>query len=320
MTPVELAQPSPRLQSAPQQHRRIGIKQVDAFTETPLSGNPAGVVVNAAGLTEQQMQLIAREVAAPETAFVFPPSNPTADLRLRWFTPQIEVPLCGHATVAAFHALAEEGLYGMRAPGTYQFTVETRSGNLPVSVEKGSQGTQVLFGLTLPRFERAGHHKLDAMRVLNISLEDFENRMPIVMTDILFVPIRRLHTMFSMKPNFFAMAQFLSNRKLTGICVFTTETVDRRSSVHLRFFAPTIGIPEDPVTGSANGPVGVYLFEQGLVPADADVVTIIGEQGDVVGRKGRVSIQLRVHDDRVTSVSIGGRAITIFGGDMVIPA
>lgn len=304
----------------PASQSRVFIRQVDAFTDRPLSGNPAGVVTQAAGLSDEQMQLIARECAVSETAFVLPATNPNADLRIRWFTPQTEVPLCGHATIAAFHTLAEEGAYGMSAPGSYSFVLETLSGNLPVTVEKGPSHAEVFFGLGLPDFNRAGQFKLDVMRILNISLAEFENRMPIMKTDYLYVPIRRLHTIFSMKPNMYAMAQFLTNRNLTGICVFTTETVERGSSVHSRFFAPTIGINEDPVTGSSNGPLGVYLYQHGDIDRpDNGTITIVGEQGDVIGRKGRVTIRMTVRDKNVTSVKIGGRAVTIFSGDMLLP-
>lgn len=296
----------------------ISIKQVDAFTLDPLTGNPAGVVLNAEGLTDQQMQTIAREMAVPETAFILSPATSAADLRIRWFTPQVEVPLCGHATIAGFHALAEDGLRGMKEPGTYRFNLETKSGILPVSVEKSSNAVEVFFGLPVPEFIRAGQYKLDIMRILNISLEEFENRMPIVVANYLYVPIRRLHTIFALKPNFFAMSQFLSNRNLSGLCVFTTETVDKGSAVHSRFFAPTLGINEDPVTGSANGPLGALLFELGQVQANHDAVTLIGEQGDAIGRKGRVTIRLGVQGSLVTSVQIGGRAVTVFSGELLV--
>jgi len=297
---------------------KITLKQVDAFTLVPLTGNPAGVVMKADGLTPQQMQVIAREMAVPETAFILPASTPSADLRIRWFTPTVEVPLCGHATIASFHALAEDGMYGMKDLGTYSFNLETKSGILPITVDKNREGITVLFGLLVPEFVRAGQFKLDIMRILNISLEEFENRMPIVMEHYLYVPIRRLHTLFSMKPNFFAMSQFLSNRNLIGLCVFTTETVDRGSAVHSRFFAPTVGINEDPVTGSANGPLGVYLFDRGEVEPVGDTVTLTGEQGDAIGRKGRVLIQLKVQGSRVLSVQIGGSAVTVLEGEMLI--
>jgi PhzF family phenazine biosynthesis protein len=297
---------------------KIRVKQVDAFAETPLTGNPAGVVLDASTLTDQQMQTIAREMSVSETAFVLPASMPGADMRIRWFSPQAEVPLCGHATIASFHALAEEGMHGMKAPGTYAFKLETKSGILPVTVEKNATGTDVFFGLSVPEFSRAGQYKLDLMRILNIKQEEFEPRMPIVVAQNIYVPIRRLHTIFAMKPNFFAMSQFLTNRDLSGICVFTTETIDPTSSVHSRYFAPTIGINEDPVTGSANGPLGVYLFEHGNIEQSGETLKFIGEQGDAIGRKGRVAIHITVRGSDVTSVKIGGRAITILDGAMLI--
>ncbi|MEK9138043.1 MAG: PhzF family phenazine biosynthesis protein [Bacteroidota bacterium] len=334
----EVVQPLVQGNPSSVHRKRIRIKQVDAFTDTPLTGNPAGVVIDANGLTDGEMQVIAREMSVPETAFILPSSVKGADLRIRWFSPTTEVPLCGHATIASFHALAEEGLFGMSRDGTYRFTLETRSGLLPVTVEASRTSIDVWLGLNLPSFTRASTQKLDVMRILNISLEDFESRLPIVADKYIYVPIRRLHTVYALQPNIFAVSQFLANRNLFGLCAFTTETVDRASSVHSRFFAPNMGINEDPVTGSANGPLGVYLFEHGLLdelpgvqrtrrtasgiaqvsePHNA-LVTLLAEQGDSIGRKGRVKVQLSVSGKVVTAVSIGGRAVTVFDGEMLI--
>ena len=239
---------------------------------------------------------------------------------------------------AGFHALAEDGLYGMSRDGTYKFNVETLSGTLPVTIEKSGDPIDVWLGLNLPSFTRATIQKLDVVRVLNIGLEEFEPRLPIVADRYLYVPLRRLHTVFALQPNFFAVSQFLSNRNLSGICVFTTETVDRTSSAHSRFFAPNLGINEDPVTGSANGPLGVYLFENGMLEdmgssprsrrspkkaaedptAENRQVTLTTEQGDAIGRKGRVQVRLSLRGDKVVAVSIGGRAVTVFDGEMLI--
>ncbi len=313
-----LDHPSARLKNhgAPKRWQKIGVWQVDTFTDTPLTGNPAGVILDASSLTDQQMEAIAREMAVPATAFILPPSSATAHVRIRVYTPQAEIPFHGHATIASFHALAEEGLLGMEDPGTYSFDVEAKSGILPVRVEKRSEATECYFRLPIPEFIRAGQFKLDAMRILNIALEDFENRMPIVVAGALFVPIRRLHTIFSMKPNFFAMSQFLANKNLTGLCAFTLETVDRTSAVHSRYFSPTAGLNEDPVTGSANGPLGAYLFERGELQAVGGIVTLTGEQGDAIGRKGRVTIKLAVQGSEVVSLEVGGGAVTSVKGEM----
>ena len=298
--------------------RVVRIRQVDAFTDVPLAGNPAGVVLDADGLTEEAMQAIAREMALPETSFILSPTQPGADVRIRWFTPHNEVPLCGHATIASFHAMAEAGLHGMTKGGSYRFSLETRSGILPVNVEKGGDSCEIFFGLPVPEFTRAGQFKLDAMRLAGIPYEEFESRMPIVAAGYLYVPVRRLHTVFALKPNHFGLSQFLANRKFGGLCVFTTETVDRGSAVHSRFFAPHQGIDEDPVTGSANGPLGVYLFERGLLEPSSEVLTIVGEQGDSIGRRGRVTVRMTIAEKEVESLMIGGRAVTVLSGDLRI--
>lgn len=318
------AQPVTKFSAPPaslKQYKRINIKQVDAFTDIPLMGNPAGVVLNAHGLTEQQMQAIAREMAVSETAFVLPAAHPGADLRIRWFSSEMEVPLSGHAIIASFHVMAVEGLYDMSEPGLYEFNLETRSGLLPVSVEKGLSHIEVFFGLPVPEFNRAGQFKLDIMRILNITLEEFDAQLPMVMTNYIFVPVRRLHTIFAIKPNFFALAQLLTNKKLDGLCVFTTETIERKSMFHSRFFTPATGINEDPVTGSANGPLGVYLFAQGMLDGKVlgDTIIITGEQGDVIGRKGRVTIHMTIHGNVVKTLMVGGQAITTLDGEMIIP-
>jgi len=318
MSPVEFVHPLPVPSGTPGGRRTIAIKQVDAFTEVAMTGNPAGVVLDGSDLTDEQMQYVAREMNVSETAFILPPTGSGADIRIRWFTPETEVPLCGHATIAGFHALAEENMCGMVSVGNYAFDVETKSGILPVTVAKDTKSIDVMFGLSVPKFVRAGQHKLDVMRILNISLEEIENRKPIVAAGYLYVPIRRLHTIFAMKPNFFSMAQFLSNRGLSGICVFTSETIERTSAVHSRFFAPVVGINEDPVTGTANGPLGAYLFEYGQLKPTGDTITLMGEQGDVIGRKGRVIIELKVREKEILSVRIGGRAVTVLNGEMVV--
>lgn len=100
------------------------VKHVDAFTSKAFTGNPAAVVLSGDGLSEAQMQSIALEMNLSETAFVLSPSNKHADIRIRWFTPTNEVALCGHATIASFHALAENNLHGMKKRGRIPFILK----------------------------------------------------------------------------------------------------------------------------------------------------------------------------------------------------
>jgi PhzF family phenazine biosynthesis protein len=130
--------------------------------------------------------------------------------------------------------------------------------------------------------------------------------------------MKRLHRVFGLKPDTSALSAFLDARRLTGLCAFTTETIDRRSHVHSRFFAPNVGIPEDPVTGSSNGPLGVYLAKYTDVASGRSDVTLIGEQGDEIGRRGRVTIRVTLKGSEPTGVSIGGRAVTVMNSEMII--
>jgi PhzF family phenazine biosynthesis protein len=299
----------------------ITIKQVDAFTDSPLQGNPAAVVLHGEGLTDAMMQSIAQEMALSETAFLLPPTANGADLRLRWFTPGAEVPLCGHATVATFHAVAEERLHGTAEQARRAFRVETRSGILPVTVVQSAQGppgaqsgpgATVHFGLPVPHFQPAFQHRENILLALNLNARELDPSLPIVVDRYVYVPVLDRRTLFALKPDFSAIDAFQRRNNVGGICVFTTDVVDPGSAVHSRFFCPADGINEDPVTGSANGPLGVYLFEQGVVAAKGESLSMIGEQGDAIGRRGRVTISLRLAAGKVSAVEISGRAVTVF--------
>lgn len=302
------------------------VKQVNAFTSKPFSGNPAGVVLDARGLTESKMQAIAREINCSETAFLLPPTVANADLLIRWFTPTVEVPLCGHATIASFHALAEEGMYGMKKTGTYHFRAQTKSGVLPVEVEKKYSGTIVDFELPVPQFHKVRALSSQFLDTLGLKASDLHTKLPIVRTNSLYIPIRRLATLKKLRPDNESLLRWSHTMKLLGVCVFTLETVEMSSAVHSRYFVPAAGLSEDPVTGSTNGPLGVYLYNY-VFDAGLDVpwlrlpdgrMEFIGEQGDVLNRKGRVKIRLSVHHRQVEHVSIAGEAVTIYNAELKI--
>jgi trans-2,3-dihydro-3-hydroxyanthranilate isomerase len=295
------------------------IKHVDAFTGQPFSGNPAGVVLDARGMSDSTMQKIAGELNLSETAFLLPPTIKGVDIQIRWFTPAAEVPLCGHATIASFHALAEEGMHGMKRPGVFHFRLQTKSGILGVVVEKKFSGTIVEFQLPIPKFrahKRVPSALLDALR---IRTSDVETNLPFVSESYLYLPLKKLSRIESLKPDFGELDSFTRASRSLGISVFTLETIEQSSAVHSRFYAPAVGIVEDPVTGSANGPLGVYLYQYAIrrdfpIPSfllPDGRIEFIGEQGDDMGRRGRVKIRLRVTGHGVKQVGIAGEAVTI---------
>ncbi len=138
--------------------------------------------------------------------------------------------LCGHSTLASFHTLAEEGKFGMSKNGKFDFKLETAWGASPVEVTKTDRSISVMLGVKLPSFEKVTHYKVDLVRMLDISPGEYRKQVcHDSQVNIFFVPVKRLHTLFTMKPNFLQMANLLDQRNLRGMCVFTTETVDRES-------------------------------------------------------------------------------------------
>lgn len=304
----------------------ISLKHVNAFTAEPFAGNPAGVILDAKGLHEAKMQMIAREFSISETAFVLPASQRGADLQIRWFSPTTEILLCGHATIGAFHAMAEEGMLGMKGSGKYRFRVQTKSGFLAVDVDKRAGGTLVEFHLPLPRFSPVKKIPAEILSALGLRKSELHRKLPVARSNYIYIPLARLSRLHKVQPDMRALSRACRSLRVIGVCVMTTQTLEESSAFHSRFFAPAAGIPEDPVTGTANGPLGVYLYQYALsnnvvIPSfwleDARL-EFIGEQGDVLGRKGRVKVRLKVRKGKVEGVSIAGEAVTLFSTELKV--
>ena len=296
----------------------LTIFQVDAFTDVPYRGNPAAVVLEPGDLTEQQMQLLAREMNLSETAYLLPPSSSAGDLRLRWFTPAAEVDLCGHATVATFHAGLEEGRL---TPGSYR--LECRSGILDIGLARGADGRAlVTMALPVPILEGCFLDRGHVAGALGIPAQDLSDTLPMERTgEWVVVPVSGLEVLRRMEPDFKALGSILRQGGLGSAVVLTRETIEPSSGVHLRMFAPGFGIDEDPVTGSAQGPVAVYLAKHGLLAAHqaGKEARYIAEQGDIIGRPGRIGVRVAFADGRPAAITIEGRAVTILKGSIMAP-
>ncbi len=284
------------------------ILQVDAFTDDPLSGNAAGVVPDADGLSDDQMGAIAAEMAVSETAFLR--SSEAADRRLRYFTPTQEVDLCGHATIATFAHLHDEGL----EPGTT--TVETNAGVLEIDLE--ADGT-VWMTQETPRVRQVDvdyGRVADALGVDREALEGSSADLPLSVAStglpFLIVPITYLSDVGTADPDLAAVESLTDEVDATGVYLFTFDTLEGESTLHGRMFAPGAGVPEDPVTGTASGAVGAYLDHVGAFD-DEFPEELRLEQGHYVDRPGLVRVRVD------SSVQVGGRAVTALDGSLVVP-
>lgn len=285
---------------------------VDAFTRDRFRGNAAVVVPQAEGLTAEQMQLIAREVNCSETAFISPATVPGADMRLRWFTPKIEVDLCGHATVAALHVLISTGVIKTSLESLQIMHLQTRSGVLPVTIDTTDPEASWIW-LSLPpcQFQPLSQEQGRGLQA-SLGLSSQVEPEPVVDSlnrDVL-VAVDSLSSLSDLQPDFTSLGHLASQQGWRGICVYSQDTLEVDSVAHLRFFAPHCGITEDPVTGSVSVPLVSFLQQKGQLEGFAMPVTL--EQGDGLGRSGRVRVDL------TEQPQLGGQAITVMRGELYL--
>ncbi|MFW5939002.1 MAG: PhzF family phenazine biosynthesis protein [Halolamina sp.] len=285
---------------------------VDAFTREPLTGNAAGVVPDAAGLTEAQMQAVARELSVSETAFLFPSTE--ADRKVRYFTPTQEVDLCGHATIAAHGALFDDGVLDA---GSH--TLETPVGVLDIQIaDSGSvwmtQNAPQVFEVDLD-YAAAG----EALGIDPDAFRDVGADLPPAYAStglpFLILPVNFLQHLSGMEPDMAAVEALAAKHDTEGIYVFTFDAVGRsqNSTLHGRAFVPGLGIDEDPVTGTASGACGAYLDHFAAFD-DEFPERMTFEQGHFMDRPGYVGVRV----DGQT-VQVGGDAVVSLDGSLGVP-
>lgn len=288
---------------------------VDAFTQTPGAGNRAGVVLDTAGLDAEAMQRIAAAVGASETSFLVSRPGEGA-VRLRYFTPASEIDFCGHATVATFHLLAERGVLGRS--GAYR--LECAAGTLDVDLEAlGVKGSRVW--ATTPRLPwvEIPVPLETVMALVGGTVEMVDPSLPVLRNGHrLLVPMLRREDVWSLAPRSAALAELLRPHGMAGVYVFTRETKEAGSVAHSRYFAPGVGLAEDPVTGYGAGTLGMYLAARGVVelPAEGGTVRARIEQGDAMGKPGRIELEMTGRAGQPEKARIGGVAVTVFEGTL----
>jgi PhzF family phenazine biosynthesis protein len=297
--------------------RKYRVFQVDSFTREKLAGNPAGVVLDADGLSDEMMRRIARELNNSETAFLFPGGD-GYDVRVRFFTPVSEVPICGHATVAAHYVRALVGhLVSMRV------LQKTGAGILPVDIirEDGDYRiamTQGKIEIGTPLSAALVARIADA---LGVPLEGLNDSCPVAAASTgygkLMVGIRDVAALHRLSPDMAALSRISGEIGCNGYCVFTLHP-GADALVHARVFAPFSGIPEDPVTGNANGPLGAYLVHYGVVKPGDGAFSFAAIQGEAMKRPGRMTVEVDVKGGAPVKVRIVGEAVVAFSTEIEI--
>jgi trans-2,3-dihydro-3-hydroxyanthranilate isomerase len=301
----------------------------DVFTSEPFTGNQLAVFLDGRGVPPERMQAIAREMSFSETTFIMPAETAGTDIRMRIFTPGVELPMAGHPTIGSTFALAHAG---MIKPGTEQFVFGLGVGPTPValewdaSTEAGQAASRRLrFAWMTQRAPEFGPLVQDAQAVaaaLGVRRDDLAGGLPIQQVScgvpFLFVamatraavdravseagPLRRLSEAIGLK---------------LPVFLFTTEPGMPEATAYSRMFSPHFDIAEDPATGGASGPLGSYLVRYGLVRSDVQQ-RMLSLQGHAMGRPSRIHIRIGGTRDNITSVEVGGEAVLVARGEMVV--
>jgi trans-2,3-dihydro-3-hydroxyanthranilate isomerase len=303
--------------------------QIDVFTNQAFGGNPLAVFPDAAGLSSLQMQTIAQEMNLSETTFVLASEDPEADFKVRIFTPALELPFAGHPVVGTHWLLASLGRVSLKEPITtvkFELGVGVRAAQLHVSAGKV---TKVVMDHQKPEFyASASVEQIERLaKSLDLPSEAIlETGWPvqIVSTGVrqLFVPVRSLGEVQSLQPSkqdASALNRILDEldpveRDAHAVMVLSLETESASSDVHTRMFAPKLGIPEDPATGSASGGLGAYLIENRIIAATPPTTYITSEQGIEARRPSMIYIEVDGLPGDISMVRVGGEVVPLISG------
>ncbi len=291
--------------------RRFPFMQLDVFSSRPLEGNPLAVFTDARGLSDAEMQAIAREMNLSETTFILPRDaeiEREQGIKVRIFTVEEELPFAGHPTLGT--ATVVRG-----TAGAVEVLLDLKIGRIPVSFRDTREGA---FGEMTQRDPEFGpvHTREDVARAAGLSPDDFDPTLPIqtVSTGLPFtiVPVRALDTLRNLRLDHTRATEYLEPTGGKFFYLVSRETVDRAARLHARMIFYN---GEDPATGSAAGCCAAWAVAHGVV-ASGDQAII--EQGIECYRPSRIFIRADKRGDRVVNVRVGGYAVTVARGEVIL--
>jgi len=292
--------------------RRLAMAQWDVFSARPLEGNSLAVFSDGRGLTDGEMQSLAKEMNLSETTFILPRDAETErehGVRVRIFTVQEELPFAGHPTLGTAFALRGQ-------TGAAKVDLQLNVGIVPVHFEDHAgapsfgEMTQIdpTFGMQ--------HEREAVARATGLRLQDFDESLPIqsVSTGVAFTvtPIKSLAVMQNLQVDLNRAAEYLAKNAGKFFYFVTRETVDRDARLHARM--PFYN-GEDPATGSAAGCTAAWMVAHGVAKADERVLI---EQGIEMKRPSRIFVQASRSDNRVVNVRVGGNSVEIMQGEVFL--
>ncbi|QTF07762.1 PhzF family phenazine biosynthesis protein [Brenneria izadpanahii] len=286
-------------------------KQIDVFTKQPLKGNPLAVILDADGLSDEQMQNIARWTNLSETTFVVPPTNPLADYGVRIFTPESELPFAGHPTLGTAHALLESGLQ-TKSPG--QIIQQCGIGLVPINIDDEGLLAFHVPEATIVPFDTGLYPLLE--RTLGSSKIDKDYPPATVRMGISWLIIRMdsADTCLNIVPDAPSLADLQETCQTDGIAIYGPHNSDGAADYEVRTFYMELGqMKEDPVTGSANACLATLLRQQHHPDNSEPRLGYRVRQGIKRQCDGRISV-IYLNDEPW----VGGHSVTIIDGTLSV--
>jgi trans-2,3-dihydro-3-hydroxyanthranilate isomerase len=272
----------------------------DVFTDRPLTGNQLAVFTDARAIAEDQLQPIAREMNFSETVFVLPPEN-DGHVRIRIFTPGVELPFAGHPTLGSAFVLA----------GPLQLTeirLETGAGVVPVRVER--EGARITFGWMVQPMPKWEPYEKEAELLAALGVGSSE--LPVELYDngprFVYARLPSIADVEQLTPDIRAIGALGA----VGVNAFAGEG----SIWKTRMFGPALGVPEDPATGSAAGPLAVHLLRHGQIESGQEIEIA---QGAEIGRPSTLYARVSGTPDEIERVEVGGSAVIVANGELQLP-
>jgi trans-2,3-dihydro-3-hydroxyanthranilate isomerase len=296
---------------------------VDVFTDRIFGGNQLAVILDAASLSSTEMQAIAREFNFSESTFVLPPESPGAVKRVRIFTPSFEMPFAGHPTIGTAFVLDHEG-YLQTGTAQTEAILDENIGPVVIRIERGSDTPGLIWMQhRLPQWGPTFTDNAAVARMLGLEPDDLRADLPmqVVSTGVpyLMVGIRDLDAMARISFDVGALADVFASNDPAAVFVWTKQAQTEQGDVHCRmFWHHGREVFEDPATGSANGPLGAFLVQYGVVPR-APHVRILSEQGWEMGRPSLITIDVMTDEHAITDLWIAGQTVLVARGTLTLP-
>ncbi|MGH8105139.1 MAG: PhzF family phenazine biosynthesis protein [Arenimonas sp.] len=283
--------------------------QVDVFSKRPGCGNPLAVVLDAEGLTSEQMQTIAGWTNLVETTFVLPPTQPNADYRVRIFTPQREIPFAGHPSLGTAHALlASKKINKQNA----EIVQECGAGLIPIRIETSKKFRRRLF-FRAPAVKNitpfdAGHPEAAAV-FSKLALGELQPSLVEGGRKWWIAEMRDEIALRNLQPDHAAITLMSKATDSMGLCVFS-RCKDQDYQLAVRAFAPAFGIKEDPASGAANATIAAYLLESGALENIGHNYRV--SQGREIGHDATIDLRAMQQED----IWVGGECQTVINGNI----